>query len=84
MTALVVSRVSPVQTAIRNCTRDEGRPSRSAEVLISSHRSCRGDPTLATPHGAIIALQHPDTALVWLGSKTEVTALQQQWPVHLD
>jgi hypothetical protein len=35
----LVSRVSPVQTALRNCTRDEGR---SFEVgnqgLISSHR----------------------------------------------
>ena len=40
MSALgLVSRVSPVQTALRNCTRDEGR---SFEVgnqgLISSHR----------------------------------------------
>jgi hypothetical protein len=34
-----VSRVSPVQTAMRNCTRDEGGPFEvSNQVLISSHR----------------------------------------------
>jgi hypothetical protein len=34
-----VSRVSPVQTALRNCTRDEGRPFEVGnQVLISSHR----------------------------------------------
>jgi hypothetical protein len=34
-----VSRVSPVQTATRNCTRDEGRPFEVGnQVLISSHR----------------------------------------------
>ena len=34
-----VSRVSPVQTALRNCTRDEGRSFEVGnQVLISSHR----------------------------------------------
>src|ERR1700730_9918015 len=35
----VVSRVTPVHTALRNCTRDEGRPFEVGnQVLISSHR----------------------------------------------
>jgi hypothetical protein len=35
----IVSRVTPVQTALRNCTRDEGRPFEVGnQVLISSHR----------------------------------------------
>ena len=34
-----VSRASPVQTAVRNCTRDEGRPFEAGDqVLASSHR----------------------------------------------
>ena len=34
-----VSRVAPVHTAIRNCTRDEGGPFEVGnQVLISSHR----------------------------------------------
>jgi hypothetical protein len=34
-----VSRVSPVYTAVRNCTRDEGGPFEvGSQVLISSHR----------------------------------------------
>jgi hypothetical protein len=34
-----VSRVTPVQTAMRNCTRDEGRSFEVGnQVLISSHR----------------------------------------------
>jgi hypothetical protein len=34
-----VSRVPPVHTAIRNCTRDEGGPFEVGnQVLISSHR----------------------------------------------
>jgi hypothetical protein len=33
-----LSRVSPVQTALRNCTRDEGRSFEVGnQVLISSH-----------------------------------------------
>jgi len=33
------SRVTPVHTALRNCTRDEGRPFEFGnQVLISSHR----------------------------------------------
>ena len=35
----LVSRASPVQTAMRNCTRDEGGPFEFGnQVLISSHR----------------------------------------------
>jgi hypothetical protein len=35
----LVSRASPVQTAMRNCTRDEGGPFEVGnQVLISSHR----------------------------------------------
>jgi hypothetical protein len=35
----LVSRVTPVETALRNCTRDEGRPFEfGSQVLISSHR----------------------------------------------
>jgi hypothetical protein len=35
----LVSRLSPVQTALRNCTRDEGRSFEVGnQVLISSHR----------------------------------------------
>jgi hypothetical protein len=35
----LVSRVSPVHTAVCNCTRDEGGPFEVAnQVLISSHR----------------------------------------------
>jgi hypothetical protein len=35
----IVSRVTPVQTAMRNCTRDEGGPFEVGnQVLISSHR----------------------------------------------
>src|SRR5260370_41441461 len=35
----IVSRVTPVHTALRNCTRDDGRPYEFGnQVLISSHR----------------------------------------------
>ena len=35
----VVSRVTPVRTAVRNCTRDEGGPFEVGnQVSISSHR----------------------------------------------
>jgi len=35
----LVSRATPVQTAMRNCTGDEGRPFEVGnQVLISSHR----------------------------------------------
>jgi hypothetical protein len=35
----LVSRVTPVHTVMRNCTRDEGRPFEVGnQVLISSHR----------------------------------------------
>jgi hypothetical protein len=34
----LASRVSPVQTALRNCTRDEGGPFEDgSQVLFSSH-----------------------------------------------
>ncbi len=37
-----VSRVSPVQTAVRNCTRDEGWPlGFGSQVLIPSYRKLR-------------------------------------------
>jgi hypothetical protein len=37
-----VSRVSPVQTAVRNCMRDEGGPFEAgSQVLVSSHRKLR-------------------------------------------
>ena len=36
---VLVSRVTPVHTALRNCTRDEGGPFEVGnQVLISSHR----------------------------------------------
>src|SRR6516164_10305742 len=35
----LVSRASPVQTAVRNCTRDEGGPFEAgSQVQVSSHR----------------------------------------------
>ena len=35
----IVSRVSPVHTAVRNCMRDEGGPFEVGnQVLVSSHR----------------------------------------------
>ena len=38
------ARVSPVHTALRNCTRDEGRPFEVGnQVLISSHRKLHRD-----------------------------------------
>ena len=40
-----VSRVSPVHTAVRNCTRDEGGPfDVGSQVLISSHRKLWSKP----------------------------------------
>ncbi len=42
-----MSRVTPVHTAVRNCTRDEGRPFEFGnQVLISSHRGERQGRTL--------------------------------------
>jgi hypothetical protein len=39
----IVSRVTPVHTAVRNCTRDEGGPFEVGnQVLISSHRKLLG------------------------------------------
>src|SRR5258706_1035036 len=48
----LVSRVTPVHTALRNCTRDEGRSFEVGnQVLISSHRrgGSRACPILADP-----------------------------------
>jgi hypothetical protein len=45
----LVSRVSPVHTALRNCTRDEGRSFEVGnQVLISSHRK------LLCPKGTVV------------------------------
>jgi hypothetical protein len=45
----LVSRVSPVHTALRNCTRDEGRSFEVGnQVLISSHRK------LLCPKGMVV------------------------------
>jgi hypothetical protein len=60
MTAVgLVSRVSPVQTVLRNCTRDEGRSFEVGnQVLISSHRmllsSVRWPITCAMQHGLLL------------------------------
>src|SRR5271169_5887038 len=44
-----VSRVTPVHTALRNCTRDEGRPFEVGnQVPISSHRK------LLCPKGTVV------------------------------
>ena len=43
----IVSRVSPVHTAVRNCTRDEGGPFEVGnQVLISSHRKLLSSKTM--------------------------------------
>ena len=43
----LVSRVSPVHTAVRNCTRDEGRSFEFGnQVLISSHRKLLSSKTM--------------------------------------
>ena len=79
----LVSRVAPVQTAMRNCTRDEGRLFEVGnQVLISSHRKLVRQSHACNPHGAIIALQHPDISLVWVGSKARITAPQHYCPLH--
>src|SRR5271169_3148264 len=45
----LVSRVTPVHTALRNCTRDEGRSFEVGnQVLISSHRK------LLCPKGTVV------------------------------
>ena len=44
----LVSRASPVQTAMRNCTGDEGRPFEFGnQVLISSHRELLASKAMA-------------------------------------
>src|ERR1700738_1579485 len=37
----LVSRVPPVQTAVRNCTRDEGRPFEVGNQVLISASCCR-------------------------------------------
>jgi hypothetical protein len=67
----------------RNCTRDEGRLFEVGnQVLISSYRKLVRQSHACNPHGAIIALQHPDTSLVWVGSKARITAPQHYCPLH--
>src|SRR5258708_37384176 len=45
----IVSRVTPVHTALRNCTRDEGGPFEVGDqVLISSHRKLLSSKPLLT------------------------------------
>jgi hypothetical protein len=55
----LVSRGSPVHTAVRNCTRDEGRSFEVGnQVLISSHRkllsSVRWPIACAMQHGLLL------------------------------
>ena len=55
----LVSRVTPVHTAVRNCTRDEGRSFEVGnQVLISSHRkllsSVRWPIACAMQHGLLL------------------------------
>jgi hypothetical protein len=54
----VVSRVSPVQTALRSCTRDEGGPFEFGnQVLISSHWPAPGlDDTDLSESGSALEL----------------------------
>src|ERR1700730_8600836 len=68
---------------MRNCTRDEGRSFEAGSQVQASNR-CKVPRRshACNPHGAIIALQHPDIALVWLGSKLEITAPQHWHPLH--
>jgi hypothetical protein len=48
----LVTRVSPVQTALRNCTRDEGGPFEIGnQVLISSHRELLLSKAMVVPPG---------------------------------
>ena len=65
----LVSRVSPVQTALRNCTRDEGGPFEVGnQVLISSHRkllSSRAMVVSVAAKGGIRSRQ------VWSGEASE-------------
>ena len=86
-----VSRVSPVHTAVRNCTRDEGGPFEVGnQVLISSHRKLpiqqdeeqaivvgEADPT------AHLALQHsqllPERGILCFKSALGLEERGNQW-----
>jgi hypothetical protein len=51
----VVSRVTPVHTAVRNCTRDEGRSFEVGnQVSISNHRK------LLCPKGTVVNAEKPE------------------------
>jgi hypothetical protein len=54
-----VSRASPVQTAMRNCTRDEGRSSEAGSQVLASNRckllsSERWPIACAMQHGVLL------------------------------
>ena len=54
-----VSRASPVQTAMRNCTRDEGRSSEAGSQVLASNRckllsSERWSIACAMQHGVLL------------------------------
>jgi hypothetical protein len=49
----LVSRVLPVHTAVRNCTRDEGGPFEVGnQVLTSSHRKLLSSKAMVVPRGS--------------------------------
>jgi hypothetical protein len=71
----LVSRGSPVHTAVRNCTRDEGRSFEVGnQVLISSHRkllsSVRWPIACAMQHGL----------LLWVKNRSYRTAILASAP----
>ena len=60
----LVSRVTPVHTAVRNCTRDEGRSFEVGnQVLISSHRK------LLSSKAMVVSFFAPPRAEFLLGGK---------------
>ena len=62
----LVSRVSPVHTAVRNCTRDEGGPFEVGnQLLISSHRKLLWSKATVVPTGNLIRLVFH--LVVWSG-----------------
>ena len=72
----LVSRVSPVHTALRNCTRDEGRSFEVGnQVLISSPRkllsSERWPIACAMQHGVLLWVKSPHyRAATWESALT--------------
>ena len=64
-----VSRASPVQTAMRNCTRDEGRSSEAGSQVLASNR-CK---LLSSERWPIAcAMQHG--VLLWVKTRIYRTA----------